>query len=141
MFPYSSAEEQKAFASRSCQEMWAHHNKSLAARDISEFIKDFSKDCVFINNPLGGHAQGTYTGPSGVKEWCKKFFDLFDVITEFSVPLGAHLSHPELPDGMVMISWEIKNDRYRVSGGVDTFVITNGLFTAVTVVYDAQYLT
>jgi hypothetical protein len=62
------------------------------------------------------------------------------VITEFSVPLGAHLSHPELPDGMVMISWEIKNDRYRVSGGVDTFVITNGLFTAVTVVYDAKNL-
>jgi hypothetical protein len=140
MFPYTSLVEQNAFASRTCQEMWAHHNKSLAARDITEFIKDFSQDCVFINNPLGGHAQGTYLGPGGVEVWCEKFFDLFDVITQFSVPLGAHLSHPESPSGLVMISWEIKNDRYLVKGGVDTFVITNGLFTAVTVVYNVSPL-
>ena len=140
MFPYNNQDEHKKFVSRKCSEIWTHHNECLAARDISEFIKDFSEDCLFINNPLGGHAQGTYRGPAEIQKWCEKFFALFGNINEFNVSQGAHLSHPDAENGVAMISWEIINNRYKVTGGVDTFVIKSGLFSIVTVVYEVQEL-
>jgi len=136
MFPFANAQEKTDFQSRKVQDVWNHHNQSLAGRDIEEFIKDFSDTCVFINNPLGGHASGTFIGPAGVATWCKEFFALFDHVSEFKVPLGAHIQGGEKSDGVVMISWTISNSRKTVTGGVDTFVLQNGQFQIVTVVYD-----
>lgn len=138
MYPFSDAAEKKAFQARLVKDTWAHHNKSLAARDTAEFIKDFGDDCVFINNPLGGHASGTFIGPAGVAEWCDAFFALFDQITDFHVPLGAHVHGGDSQEGTVMISWSIENDRVSVTGGVDTFILSDGQFKIVTVVYDVH---
>ena len=136
MFPFPNADEKAAFQGRKVQDVWNHHNKSLASRDIDEFIKDFSDTCVFINNPLGGHSSGTFIGPAGVAKWCKEIFELFDQVSEFSVPLGAHIDGADKSAGVVMISWSISNARNTVVGGVDTFVLENGQFQIVTVVYD-----
>jgi hypothetical protein len=136
LFPFATTEEADNFKTRSLHEMWSHHNASLAARDTNEFIKDFSDNCIFINNPLGGHAQGTFIGPAGVTTWCKEFFGLFNEIHQFKVPLGAHLHESAPGSGIVMISWEIHNDSYDVTGGVDTFIVEAGQFKIVTVVYD-----
>ncbi len=138
MYPFSGNDEKKAFQARIVNDVWAHHNKALAARDTAEFIKDFADDCVFINNPLGGHASGTFIGPAGVAKWCAEFFALFDKITDFRVPLGAHVHGGQDHHGTVMISWSIENDRYSVTGGVDTFILADGQFKIVTVVYDVH---
>lgn len=138
MFPFSSPEEKKSFQNRLVKDTWSHHNQALAGRNTAEFIKDFSDECVFINNPLGGHASGTFIGPEGVAKWCKEFFGLFDQITDFRVPLGAHVHGGDQKSGIVMISWSIENSRYSVTGGVDTFVLNNGQFQMVTVVYDVH---
>jgi hypothetical protein len=138
MYPFADTNEKKTFKSRLVKDCWAHHNKSLAVRDTAEFIKDFADDCIFINNPLGGHASGTFRGPAGVAKWCEQFFGLFDQITDFKVPLGAHVSGGDSSEGIVMISWGIENSRYKVTGGVDTFVLAEGQFKIVTIVYDVQ---
>ena len=137
---YSSSQEEAQFKSRTVQELWDHHNKSLAARDVDEFIKDFSPTCIFINNPLSGHAQGTFLGAEGVVQWCNQFFDLFQDISEFKVPFGAHINSPDDSDGVVMISWEIFNSYYNVRNGVDTFIVKDGRFEIVTVVYNVESL-
>ncbi|MCX5946281.1 MAG: hypothetical protein NTZ53_13490 [Cyanobacteria bacterium] len=137
-FPFTSPEEADAFKARSLQAMWSHHNAALAKRDGAEFIKDFRSDCLFINNPLGGHGQGTFMGPAGVESWCSQFFDLFSEIHQFKVPLGAHLHESAPGCGVVMISWQIQNDKFSVTGGVDTFIVEAGQFKIVTVVYDVK---
>ena len=138
MFPFGTTEEKITFQARKVHDVWNHHNKSLAERNTEEFIKDFSDECVFINNPLGGHASGTFIGPAGVATWCKEFFSLFDNVTEFSVPLGAHVEGANNTAGVVMISWSIENPRNHVTGGVDTFIVDKGQFQIVTVVYDVD---
>ncbi len=138
MSVYSSPQEEAQFKSRTVEQLWNHHNKSLAARDIDEFIKDFSPSCIFINNPKSGHAQGTFLGAEGVAKWCKEFFDLFQDISEFKVPFGAHIDSPHESDGVVMISWEIFNSSFNVRNGVDTFIVKQGRFEIVTVVYDVE---
>jgi hypothetical protein len=123
--------------SRTIHEVWAHHNQALAAKDIDEFIRDFSADCVFINNPQGGHASGTFIGPDGVRAWCHDFFALFGPVTDFSTQ-GGYIEEDAQGGGVVMISWTISNDRYRIGCGVDTFIVQDGQFHIVTVVYDVQ---
>ncbi|MDP2755353.1 MAG: nuclear transport factor 2 family protein [Nitrospirota bacterium] len=114
---------------RTMQEIWQHHGKALAARDINEFIKDFADDCLFVNNPQGGHASGTFRGPLGVTEWCKEFFQLFKDISEFTY--AETFTH----DNTFVVLWEIHSTSHHVINGVDTFVIENGRFKIVTVVY------
>ena len=80
MSVYSSSQEEAQFKSRTVQELWNHHNQSLAARDVDGFIKDFSPTCIFINNPKVG-TLGTFLGAEGVAKWCNEFFDLFQDIS------------------------------------------------------------
>lgn len=118
------------FTKRTVQEVWHHHDVALAARNIDDFILDFSDDCLFINNPKGGHACGIFRGPQGVAKWCKEFFALFGEITDFST------DGPFIEENVVLIEWAIESKTHSVKGGVDTFVIENGQFSIVTVVYD-----
>ena len=118
------------FKTRTPDEIWEHHGATLAARDISNFILDFADDCIFINNPNGGHASGTFHGPEGVAEWCKQFFKLFDKIEDFV------LAKTFFQGNIVVVEWEIESTDYHVTGGVDTFIIKDGQFCIVTVVYN-----
>jgi len=117
------------FKNRTMQEIWEHHGKSLAARDVNEFIKDFSDDVIFINNPNGGHAQGVFTGQKGVAMWCKEFFTLFGKIQDFVV------ADTYFKNNIVVVEWEINSETHRCRGGVDTFIVEDGRFKIVTVVY------
>lgn len=117
------------FTKRTMQEIWEHHGQALAARDIDEFIKDFADDCLFVNNPQGGHASGTFRGPQGVAEWCKEFFQLFEDISEFT-PAETYTN-----DNTFLVLWEIHSKTHHAINGVDTFVVENGQFKIVTVVY------
>ena len=120
------------FKNRTMQEIWEHHGKSLAARDAEEFIKDFTDDVIFINNPSGGHASGVFNGQQGVAKWCKEFFALFGKIQDFIV------ADTYFKDNIVVVEWEINSATHRVRGGVDTFIVEDGQFKIVTVVYQVS---
>jgi len=125
---------QTRLKSRSPQEVWAHHGQALAAKDVDEFIKDFADDCLFINNPEGGHANGVYRGPEGVRRWCEQFFTLFESITDFKT------TPPPIIDNVALVRWEIEGAKTTVRGGVDTFVFKDGQFQIITVLYDVRSL-
>jgi len=119
------------FKNRTMPEVWQHHGQALATRDIDAFVKDFADDCLFVNNPQGGHASGTYRGPEGVAQWCEAFFQLFEDISDFSPAENFTI------DNTFVVLWEIHSETYDVTGGVDTFVVEDGQFKIVTVVYYA----
>ena len=122
---------------RTVPEIWQHHISSLAERNVEKFILDFSDDCLFMNNPQGGHASGVFRGPQGVATWLRQFLDLFGDISEMSVDPGMKPSNPLFfSENVVIALWGLDSKTHMVERGVDTFVIDRGQFKLITVVYD-----
>ncbi len=117
------------FSKRTMEEIWQHHGGALAARDIDEFVKDFADDCLFINNPQGGHASGVFRGPEGVREWAEQFNELFQEITDFKY------AETFTNENTFVVLWDIHSATHHATSGVDTFVVEDGKFKIVTVVY------
>ena len=134
MYPFDNAEEKAAFQARTVQEVLDHHFKSLSNRNVAEYIKDYSDDCIFLCNPLGGHASGTYIGPAGIAKWCEEFFPLFNHVEEFNVS-GAFMHGADQNEGVILYNWTIDNPQYTVTGGSDTIFIDKAQYRMLTAVY------
>ncbi len=109
-------------ATRTPQEVFAHHGQALGAEDLEEIVADYADDAILI-------VQGkTYHGKDGARE---VFIQLLSDVPHAQWDLN------QVFDGDVLyLEWKAKAaDGRRVEDGIDTFIFQDGLIRVQTVVY------
>jgi ketosteroid isomerase-like protein len=114
-----------AAATRTPQEVFAHHAEVLIAGDLDGIVSDYSDDAVFIT------PAGALYGKDGVREGFTKL--LADVPNaDWDVPT-------QIFEGDVLfIEWSAKAASTYVEDGIDTFVFRDGQIRVQTVRYTLQ---
>jgi len=111
-------------ASRSPQEVFAHHGQSLGAEDLEAIISDYSDDAILI-------VQGkVYRGHDGARQ----------VFTQLlsEVPQAQWNLNTVFADDILYLDWKAQGKGGHVDDGVDTFVFSDGRIRVQTVSYTVQ---
>lgn len=111
-------------ATRTPEEVFAHHGEALGAEDLEEILADYSDDAILI-------VQGTvYRGKDGARE----------VFTQLlsDVPQAQWSLDTVFADDVLYLEWKATGGGRKVEDGIDTFVFADGLIRVQTVVYHVQ---
>lgn len=111
-------------ATRTPEEVFAHHGESLGAENLEEILADYSEDAVLI-------VQGTvYRGREGARE----------VFTQLlsDVPQAQWSLNTVFADDVLYLEWKATGGGRKVEDGIDTFVFADGMIRVQTVVYHVQ---
>ena len=108
-------------ASRSPEEVFAHHGQSLGAEDLEEIISDYSDDAILI-------VQGkVYRGHDGARQ---VFTQLLSEVPQAQWELGTTFA-----EDVLYLEWKAKSKGGHVDDGVDTFIFSAGQIRVQTVSY------
>jgi hypothetical protein len=111
-------------ATRTPEEVFAHHGEALGAENLEEILADYSEDAVLI-------VQGTvYRGREGARE----------VFTQLlsDVPQAQWSLNTVFADDVLYLEWKATGGGRKVEDGIDTFVFADGMIRVQTVVYHVQ---
>jgi ketosteroid isomerase-like protein len=108
-----------ALATRTPEEIFAHHAQALGAEDLEAIVIDYAENACFI-------------GPTGVlrgKDAVREFFaGVFQIL-----PKAQWSVKTAFVDDVLFLEWTADSAKASVSDGVDTFVFQDGLIRAQTV--------
>jgi hypothetical protein len=109
-------------ATRTPQEVFAHHAEALIAGDLDEIVADYADDAVFIT------PAGVKRGKEGVRD---AFVQLLSEVpnAEWAVPTQT------FEGDVLFIEWRADSQANRVEDGIDTFVFKDGMIQTQTVRY------
>ena len=109
-------------ASRTPQEVFAHHGQALGAADLDGIVADYSDDALFVT------PAGVKRGKEGVREgFVQLLADLPAATWELPTQIYA--------DDVLLLEWKAEARTNRVEDGIDTFVFRDGLIRVQTVRY------
>lgn len=112
-------------ATRTPQEVFAHHAEALGAEDIDGIVSDYTDDAVFIT------PDGVRRGLDGVR---KGFEQLLSDVPGASWELPTQIYE----DDVLFLEWKAFSDATFVEDGIDTFVFRDGKIRVQTVRYTVQ---
>lgn len=112
-------------ATRSPQEVFAHHAQALGAEDLDEIVADYTDDALFIT------PSGVLRGKEGVRQgFVKLLGDVPQATWELKTTIYA--------DDILLLEWSAEGGGNRIEDAVDTFVFRDGQIRVQTVRYVVQ---
>lgn len=112
-------------ATRTAEEVFAHHGQALGAEDLEDIVADYTDDAILI---VHGNV---YRGKDGAR----------DVFTQLlnDVPHAQWELDPVFVDDTLYLEWHARSDAGRhVDDGIDTFVFKDGQIRVQTVQYSVR---
>lgn len=111
-------------ATRTPEEVFAHHGQALGAEDLEEILADYSEDALLIVQSK------VYRGREGARE----------VFTQLlsDVPQAEWSLNTVFADDVLYLEWKATGGGRKVEDGIDTFVFADGMIRVQTVVYHVQ---
>ncbi len=111
-------------ASRTPEEVFAHHGQALGAENLEEIVADYADDAVLVVN------KKVYRGKDGARQ----------VFTQLlgDVPQAKWELDTVFAEDVLYLEWKAAGGGRKAEDGVDTFVFADGLITVQTVVYTVQ---
>lgn len=111
-------------ATRTPEEVFAHHGEALGAEDLEEIIADYSDDAILVVQ------RQVYRGKDGARQ----------VFTQLlsDVPQASWELETVFADDVLYLEWKATGGGRKVEDGVDTFIFEDGMIRVQTVVYTVQ---
>lgn len=114
-----------AVATRTPQEIFAHHVEALGAENLDEIVADYTDDALFIT------PAGVRKGKAGVREG---FIQLIADVPQARWTLPTQIFEGDI----LLLEWTAESTSTRVDDGIDTFVFRDGQIRVQTVRYTVQ---
>jgi ketosteroid isomerase-like protein len=108
-------------ATRTPEEIFAHHGQALGAEDLEDIVADYSDDAVLIV-----HKQ-VYRGKEGAR---LVFTQLLGDVPQAEWQLATVFA-----DDVLYLEWKATGGGRKVEDGIDTFIFRDGMIRVQTVVY------
>lgn len=111
-------------ATRTAEEVFAHHGEALGAEDLEEIVADYADDAILVVQ------KKVYRGKDGARQ----------VFTQLlaDVPQAQWELETAFADDVLYLEWKATGGGHRVDDGIDTFVFRDGEIRVQTVVYTVQ---
>ena len=111
-------------ATRTAEEVFAHHGQALGAEDLEEIVADYADDAILVVQ------KKVYRGKDGARE----------VFTQLlgDVPQAQWQLETVFADDVLYLEWKAMGGGHKVDDGVDTFIFRDGMIRVQTVVYTVQ---
>jgi hypothetical protein len=108
-------------ATRTPEEVFAHHGKALGAEDLEDIVADYSDDAILVVQ------KQVYRGKDGARQ----------VFTQLlaDVPQAQWELATVFADDVLYLEWEATGGGRKVEDGIDTFIFRDGMIRVQTVVY------
>jgi ketosteroid isomerase-like protein len=108
-------------ATRTAEEIFAHHGKALGAEDLEDIVADYADDAILVVQ------KKAYRGKDGARQ----------VFTQLlaDVPQAHWELETVFVDDVLYLEWKATGGGRRVDDGTDTFVFRDGMIAVQTVVY------
>lgn len=118
------ARKEELMASRTPEEVFAHHGQSLGAEDLEEILADYADDAILIVQ------KQVYRGKDGARQ----------VFTQLlsDVPQAQWELSQTFADDVLYLEWKATSKERKVEDGIDTFIFADGMIRVQTVVYTVQ---
>ena len=108
-------------ATRTPEEVFAHHGQALGAEDLEDIVADYTDDAILIVQ------QQVYRGRDGAR---RVFTQLLS-----DVPQAEWDLEPVFADDVLYLAWKATGGGRKVEDGIDTFIFRDGMIRVQTVVY------
>ena len=108
-----------ALATRTSQEIFAHHAQALGAEDLEAIVMDYADNACFVT------PTGVLRGKDAIREF---FAGVFQIL-----PKAQWGVKTTFADDILFLEWTADSAKSSVSDGVDTFVFRDGLIHVQTV--------
>lgn len=111
-------------ATRTPEEVFAHHGQSLGAEKLEDIVADYSDDALLVVQ------KKVYRGKDGARQ----------VFTQLlaDVPQAAWELETVFADDVLYLEWKATGGGRKVDNGIDTFVFRDGMIAVQTVAYTVQ---
>ena len=108
-------------ATRTAEEVFAHHGKALGAEDLEDIVADYADDAILVAQ------KKVYRGKDGARQ----------VFTQLlgDVPQAQWELETVFVDDVLYLQWKATGGGRRVDDGIDTFIFRDGMIAVQTVVY------
>jgi ketosteroid isomerase-like protein len=108
-------------ATRTPEEVFAHHGKALGAEDLEDIVADYTDDAILVVQ------KKVYRGKDGARQ----------VFTQLlgDVPQAQWELETVFADDVLYLEWKAAGGGHSVEDGVDTFIFRDGMIRVQTVVY------
>ncbi len=111
-------------ATRTAEEVFAHHGKALGAEDLEEIVADYADDAILVAH------KKVYRGKDGARQ----------VFTQLlgDIPQAQWQLETVFVDDVLYLEWQATGGGHKVEDGIDTFIFRDGMIRVQTVVYTVQ---
>lgn len=111
-------------ATRTPEEVFAHHGQALGAEDLEDIVADYSDDAILVVQ------KQVYRGKDGARQ----------VFTQLlgDVPQAKWELDTVFVDDVLYLEWKATGGGRTVQDGIDTFIFQDGMIRVQTVVYTVQ---
>ena len=108
-------------ATRTPEEVFAHHGQALGSEDLEEILADYADDAILVVQ------KKVYRGRDGARE----------VFTQLlsDLPQAKWELETVFVDDVLYLEWKATGGGRKVEDGIDTFVFQDGMIRVQTVVY------
>ena len=111
-------------ATRTPEEVFAHHGSALGAEDLEEIVADYADDAILVVQ------KKVYRGKDGARE-------VFTQLLQ-DVPQAEWQLETVFADDVLYLEWQATGGGRKVEDGIDTFIFRDGMIRVQTVVYSLQ---
>jgi ketosteroid isomerase-like protein len=111
-------------ATRTPQEVFAHHGQVLGAEDLEGIVSDYAEDAILVVQ------KKVYRGKDGARE----------VFTQLlaDIPQAEWELDTVFADDVLYLEWSAKGGGHAVDRAIDTFIFADGMIRVQTVVYTVR---
>lgn len=111
-------------ATRTPEEVFAHHGQALGAEDLEEIVADYTDDAILVVQ------KQVYRGKDGARQVFTRLLG--------DVPQATWELDPVFADDVLYLEWKAAGGGRKVEDGIDTFIFAEGMIRVQTVVYSVQ---
>jgi ketosteroid isomerase-like protein len=111
-------------ATRTPQEVFAHHGEALGKEDLEEIVADYADDAILVVQ------KQVYSGKDGARQ----------VFTQLlkDVPQAKWELETVFADDVLYLEWKASGGGNTIPDGIDTFIFQDGMIRVQTVVYTVR---
>ena len=111
-------------ATRTPEEVFAHHGQALGAEDLEDIVADYSDDAILVVQ------KQVFRGKDGARQ---VFTQLLGDVPQAKWELATVFA-----DDVLYLEWKATGGGRKVEDGDDTFIFKDGMIRVQTVVYTVQ---
>jgi len=108
-------------ATRTPEEIFAHHGQALGAEDLEDIVADYADDAILVVQ------KQVYRGKEGARQVFTRLLS--------DVPQAEWQLATVFADDVLYLEWKATGGGRKVEDGIDTFIFRDGMIRVQTVVY------